>query len=201
VQFLNEQENEVLSTVIAIPNTRLHPTGETEFAWYETPAGQPPAMRAWFFPGDTFGQEFAYPEGRAATLAQATSHNVMQTPQSTTPAADTQISAVTPASETREDYEAALEENESVDRERPYQPEEDFVVANERTEIAQAQPAERPRVTEQPAARPAPQPQAAPEPTPDQSELPQTAGFGALLALIGLGALGASAAVRKLRRS
>jgi LPXTG-motif cell wall-anchored protein len=69
VRFLNEREDQVITTVLAIPNSRLQPTGKTEFLFWETPAGNPPALRAWFFPGDNFGQEFAYPKGLAAKIA------------------------------------------------------------------------------------------------------------------------------------
>jgi hypothetical protein len=69
VQIFNEREDQLQTTVLAIPNYRLQPTGETEFQWWETPAGQPKALRAWFYPGDNFGQEFAYPKNEAMTIA------------------------------------------------------------------------------------------------------------------------------------
>ena len=69
VRILNEREDEVITTVLAIPNWRLQPTGNTQFMFWETPSGNPPALRAWFYPGDNFGQEFAYPKGLAAKIA------------------------------------------------------------------------------------------------------------------------------------
>jgi hypothetical protein len=72
VQFTNEREDEVITTVLAIPNYRLKPLGDTQFGWWETPAGNPPALRAWFYPGDNFGQEFAYPKGLSAQIAERT---------------------------------------------------------------------------------------------------------------------------------
>jgi hypothetical protein len=71
VRLLNEREDKVISTVIAIPNYRLKVTGDTQFAWYERPMGEPRALRAWFYPGDNFGQEFVYPKRRAMALAEA----------------------------------------------------------------------------------------------------------------------------------
>ena len=53
-----------MTTILAIPNYRLQPTGKTVFTFWETPPGQPKALRAWFYPGDNFGQEFAYPKIR-----------------------------------------------------------------------------------------------------------------------------------------
>ena len=37
----------------------------------ERPADSPEALRAWFYPGDNFGQEFVYPKVRAIQLAQS----------------------------------------------------------------------------------------------------------------------------------
>jgi hypothetical protein len=38
----------------------------------ERPGDSPEALRAWFYPGDEFGQEFVYPKVRAIQLAQTT---------------------------------------------------------------------------------------------------------------------------------
>ena len=67
---MNEREDEVISTFLAIPNYRLKPTGDTAFQFWETPAGNPKALRAWFYPGDNFGQEIAYPKGLSAKIAE-----------------------------------------------------------------------------------------------------------------------------------
>ena len=61
VQVFDKDGMHLITTILAIPNYRLQPTGKSEFAFWEVPAGQPAAMRAWFYPGDNFGQEFAYP--------------------------------------------------------------------------------------------------------------------------------------------
>jgi hypothetical protein len=70
VQIFNDKENEVKATILAIPNYRLKPTGKTEFVYWEAPAGQPQPLRAWFYPGDNFGQEFVYPKDMAKQIAQ-----------------------------------------------------------------------------------------------------------------------------------
>jgi hypothetical protein len=79
VQIFNEREDQLQTTILAIPNYRLQPTGNTEFQWWETPAGQPRAMRAWFYPGDNFGQEFAYPKTEAVAIAATNTSNVPTT--------------------------------------------------------------------------------------------------------------------------
>ena len=71
VQIFNADETEVLTTILAIPNWRLKPTGDTVFTFWEMPPGQPRALRAWFYPGDNFGQEFAYPKTKAVAIATA----------------------------------------------------------------------------------------------------------------------------------
>ena len=58
------------TTIIAIPNYRLQPKGKTEFTFWETAAGQPRALRAWFYPGDNFGQEFAYAKTKSVEIAK-----------------------------------------------------------------------------------------------------------------------------------
>jgi len=70
VHIFNGKEDEVLATILAIPNYRLRPTGETAFSYWEAPAGQPRPLRAWFYPGDSFGQEFVYPKDMAKQIAQ-----------------------------------------------------------------------------------------------------------------------------------
>ena len=71
VHVFNEDETDVLTTILAIPNYRLRPTGDSEFGFWETPKGTAPALRAWFYPGDNFGQEFAYPKNEAMVITAA----------------------------------------------------------------------------------------------------------------------------------
>ena len=70
VQIFNEDESQLITTILAIPNYRLRPAGKTTFEFWETPAGEPTAMRAWFYPGDNFGQEFAYPKSLSVLIAK-----------------------------------------------------------------------------------------------------------------------------------
>lgn len=79
VQIFDANEQHLITTVLAIPNYRLQPTGKTEFGFWETPAGQPKALRSWFYPGDNFGQEFAYPKNEATQIAAAVNKPVPTT--------------------------------------------------------------------------------------------------------------------------
>ncbi len=76
VQILNEREDKVYATVLAIPNYRLQPSDKTEFTFWERPQGEPMALRTWFYPGDTYGVEFLYPKKAAAEIARFSKQNV-----------------------------------------------------------------------------------------------------------------------------
>jgi hypothetical protein len=82
VQIFNADENHLYTTILAIPNYRIEPKGKTVFTFWETPPGQPKALRAWFYPGDNFGQEFAYPKTAAAAIAAVT-HETVPTTEAT----------------------------------------------------------------------------------------------------------------------
>ncbi len=46
--------------------------------------GQPEAIKAWFYPGNAFGQEFVYPKIRAIELAKVVNEPVLEMPIETT---------------------------------------------------------------------------------------------------------------------
>jgi len=79
VQIFDKDEQHLETTILAIPNYRLEPTGKTQLQFWETPPGQPKALRAWFYPGDNFGQEFAYPKTEAMQIASTTHQQVPTT--------------------------------------------------------------------------------------------------------------------------
>jgi len=85
VQIFDKDQKHLQTTILAIPNYRIQPTGRTVFTFWETPPGQPKALRAWFYPGDNFGQEFAYPKSAAAKIA-AVAHEPVPTTEATQPA-------------------------------------------------------------------------------------------------------------------
>jgi LPXTG-motif cell wall-anchored protein len=70
VQIFNADGSHIIATILAINNYRLQPTGDTVMKFSERPGDSPEALRAWFYPGDNFGQEFVYPKIRAIQLAQ-----------------------------------------------------------------------------------------------------------------------------------
>jgi hypothetical protein len=80
VQIFNSDESHVYATILAIPNYRLRATDKTVMTFAERAAGDPPAIRAWFYPGDNSGQEFVYPKKRAVELAKVTKAPVLYIP-------------------------------------------------------------------------------------------------------------------------
>ncbi len=66
---VRDENGKGIGLILALPNYRLVPKGKTVLQYWETPAGQPKALRAWFFPGDNYGQEFIYPKSEASQIA------------------------------------------------------------------------------------------------------------------------------------
>lgn len=85
VQIFNSDQTHLINTILAVPKERLEPTGHTQFTFYETPAGKARALRAWFYPGDNFGQEFRYPKHlRDVAVASNTTTTTQTTTQAET---------------------------------------------------------------------------------------------------------------------
>ena len=80
VQIFSEDMKTVYATILAIPNYRLHATDKTVITFSERPAGEPEALRAWFYPGKNWGDEFVYPKARAMEIAKTTNLPVLFTP-------------------------------------------------------------------------------------------------------------------------
>lgn len=85
VQIFSEDGTQIITTVLAIPNYRLKATDETVIEFAERPAGTAPALRAWFYPANNYGQEFVYPKARAVELAKISNEVVPAETAETTP--------------------------------------------------------------------------------------------------------------------
>jgi LPXTG-motif cell wall-anchored protein len=176
VQIYNDREDQLQTTVLAIPNYRMQPTGKTEFQWWETPAGQPKAMRAWFYPGDNFGQEFAYPKTQAVSIAAANNASVPTTYAQT----ETELTTARVGTVDKAGTEQELDRQTYNAPQQTQQMAQATPQATQRTEIAQATP------------------QATPQDTMPARTLPRTGSEMPLFGLAGFLALGAGAAVRAL---
>lgn len=168
VQIFNADQTQLVDTIMAIPNYRLQPTGDSRFAFWETPPGNAPALRAWFYPGDNFGQEFLYPKHPVVLETSTTAQNVG--PQPPPPPAEPQAQAPAPETTVEQALPASAPEPQP--------------------EVAQNNPPAPP-----PAEPPPPeQPNVQPE-TP--AELPHTASPYPLIGLAGFAALGISRLLRR----
>src|SRR3954466_4131012 len=79
VQIFSKDESTIYATVLAIPNFRLKATDKTVMTFRERAAGEPEALRAWFYPGRNWGEEFVYPKAKAMAIAKATNTPVLFT--------------------------------------------------------------------------------------------------------------------------
>lgn len=72
VQVFSADGSKLLATVMTIADHRLKATDQTVITFGEVPRGAPEVIRAWFYPGNTIGQEFVYLKPRAMELAKVT---------------------------------------------------------------------------------------------------------------------------------
>lgn len=96
VQIFNADGTQIIATILAINNYRLQPTGETVVKFAERSGDNPEALKAWFYPGDNFGQEFVYPKQRAIQLAMFSKEPIPALAIETTDLKTAPIVAVTP---------------------------------------------------------------------------------------------------------
>jgi len=183
VEIYNSDQSHLINTVSAVPAQRTQLTGSTQFTYWETPAGTAKALRDWFYPGDTFGQEFTRPKHNEA-LAMLVKPEV--TPEPAPPAA---APAPQPAPQPV-----------------PAEPTTPEASASEVTPPPPTPPsAEAPPETDQtPASDQAPAPAATPAPPQDTSqpaELPKTGSRYPLLGITGVVFLGIAGLLRLKRPS
>jgi hypothetical protein len=161
VQIFNADQSHIINTVMAIPAQHMEPAGDSQFAFWETPAGKARALRAWYYPGDTIGQEFPYPK-HLVELASAA-----LTPVPTPVFAQPEQPELVPQPEAAPQTQAMTRDSDAEEQPTETQP----------VEIAQNPPP--------PAPEPAP---AASEPSPSPQpaqELPKTSSPYPLLGISG----------------
>ena len=77
VQIFNADQTKIYATILAIANYRLTPKDKTVITFNEGLGGAPEAIRAWFYPGANWGEEFVYPKAKAVELAKVTNLPVL----------------------------------------------------------------------------------------------------------------------------
>jgi len=177
VQIFSADGRQIITTILAINNYRLRPTGDTVMKFGERAGDAPEALRAWFYPGDNFGQEFVYPKARAIELALASKEIV---PAVAVEAIDdTTIKTVPIVAVTPEQKE--VEVNTAIQTTPPVEVVTTSAPVVEHEQIAVAPVAQTQETHETPAVAPVAQPQE----THETHELPHTAGSMPLIALLG----------------
>jgi hypothetical protein len=76
VQVSDKDETHVYTTILALPTHRDTESSKTIMTFEERAAGQPQALRAWFYPYERDGQEFVYSKSQAAALAKVSNSPV-----------------------------------------------------------------------------------------------------------------------------
>ena len=77
VQIFNKNQTKIYATILAIPNYRLVAKNKTVITFNEGVKDRPEAIRAWFYPGANWGEEFVYPKAKAVELAKITKAPVL----------------------------------------------------------------------------------------------------------------------------
>lgn len=191
VQIFTKDQNKCIATIMAIPNTRVHLTDKTVITFRERPNGEPPALRAWYFPDAAWGEDFVYGKKEAKQLAQATKTPVLynnseneannEVTQPIKPPTSAQVQQANQADVKA--YSATGNEEELSQEVTP--------PAQTNNQMAQATP------PQQPAQQTAPQPsQASTTPSNPPSQLPKTASPLGWIMLSGLLSLAGGLGIR-----
>jgi hypothetical protein len=80
VQIYNQDETKILTTVLTITNHRINAGDKSILTFSEQPAGEPQAIKAWFFSGQHYGEQFVWEKPKAIMLAKETNEAVLSTP-------------------------------------------------------------------------------------------------------------------------
>jgi hypothetical protein len=77
VQVFDKSEKKIIATLMAIPDQRNQPSDTPIVVFSERPAGVPVAVKSWFYPGESIGNEFIYPKRQAMEIARRTHESVL----------------------------------------------------------------------------------------------------------------------------
>lgn len=76
VEIKSEDGKQLYAMMFTTRAARVNRTDNAVLTFYEMPAGQPQAVRQWFWPGDYDGQEFLYPHNQAVKIDQSANEKV-----------------------------------------------------------------------------------------------------------------------------
>jgi hypothetical protein len=70
LQVWDKDGMKLYTTLLTIPDERMEATDKPVVMFSERPAGQPQAIKSWFYPDERIGQEFVYPKSQAMQIAK-----------------------------------------------------------------------------------------------------------------------------------
>ena len=79
VQVFDKDEKKIYTTMLAVPNQRMEASDKSIVLFSERATGSPQAVKVWYYPGDTIGNEFVYPKSQAMKIAKETHTRVLAT--------------------------------------------------------------------------------------------------------------------------
>ena len=77
IQIWDKDARQLITTLLTIPDQMMEAKGDPIVLFSERPAGEPQAVKAWFYPSERTGYEFVYPKDQAMKLAQANRTSVL----------------------------------------------------------------------------------------------------------------------------
>jgi hypothetical protein len=79
VQVFSSDAKQLLGTFLTVPEERSKPSADIVVTFKESPAGMPEAVKSWYYPSETVGDEFVYPREEAIKIARVTNQSVLST--------------------------------------------------------------------------------------------------------------------------
>jgi hypothetical protein len=77
LQVWDKEGSKLYTTLLTIPDQRMAASSEPVVMFTERASGEAQPIRAWFYPNDTYGQEFVYPKDQAMRIAKDTHSSVL----------------------------------------------------------------------------------------------------------------------------
>jgi len=84
VKVASKDGTKTYGMFLSMSNQRVTPTKQPVILFKEAAAGAPPAVKVWFYPGESYGYEFAYPHDQAMRIARATHEPVLSYTETST---------------------------------------------------------------------------------------------------------------------
>lgn len=83
IEVMDKDMKRVHGLFFALPAQLPEPPNDPVVQFTERPEGAPPAIKAWFYPGERTGFEFVYPRSQAVKIAKANHEKVLSTADTT----------------------------------------------------------------------------------------------------------------------